>query len=61
MPHIVGHVLPYVFHFIKLEKLCFFLEARSNSKKIIIKTKGIVMYHGDSNGGNNGYCEQRLR
>ena len=26
MPHIVGHVLPYVFHFIKLEKLCFFLK-----------------------------------
>ena len=39
----------------------FFLEARSNSKFTLIKTKGVVIYHGNNNGGNNVYCEQRLR
>ena len=47
--------------FTELEKLCFFLEARSNSKITLIKTKGIVIYHGNNNGGNNDYCEQRIR
>ena len=44
----------------------FFLEARSNSKITLIKTKCFVImvktYHGKTyNGGNNGYCGQRLR
>ena len=53
-----------MFHFTELEKLCFFLEARSNSKATPIKTKGIVIYRGNNNGGNNGYvgyCEQKIR
>ena len=50
----------YVFHLTELEKL-FFLEARSNSKITLIKTKGIVIYHGNNNGRNNDYCEQRIR
>ena len=33
----------------------FFLEARSNSKITLIKTKYIVIY-GKNNGGNNGCC-----
>ena len=44
----------------EFEEFCFFLEARSNSKIRVIKTKGIVIYHGDNNGGNNDYCGQRL-
>ena len=42
--------------------IVFFLEAISNSKITLIKTKGIVIYHGsNNNGGNNGYCEQQIR
>ena len=40
-----------MFHFTELKKL-FFFEAKSNSKITLIKTKGIVIYHGDK----NGYC-----
>ena len=47
--------------FAELEKLCFFLEARFNSKITFIKTKDIVIYHGNNNGGSNGYCEQMIR
>ena len=50
-----------MFHFTELEKLRFFLEARSNSKITLIKTKGIVIYQGNNNGGSNGYSEQWLR
>ena len=50
-----------MFHFTELEKFCFFLEARSNCKITLIEPKGITMYHGNNNGGNNGYCGQRLR
>ena len=42
----------------ELEKMCIFLEARSNSKIRLIK--GIAIYYGN-NGGNNDYCEQRIR
>ena len=27
----------------------------------LIKTKCVVIYHGENNGGNNGYYRQRLR
>ena len=47
--------------FTELEKFCFFLEARSNFKITLIKTKDIVIYHGKNSGGNNGHCEQRIR
>ena len=51
---------PSVSHFTELEKLWgFFLEARSNSKITLIKTKFVVICHGKNNGGNNGYCGQR--
>ena len=36
-----------------------FLEARSNSKITRIKTKCVVIYHGENNDGNNGYSGQR--
>ena len=49
-----------MFHFTELEKL-FFLEARSSSKMTLVKTKGVDMYHGSNNGGNNDSCEQRIR
>ena len=39
----------------------FFLEDKFNSKFMPIKTKGVVIYNGNNNGGNNGYCGQRLR
>ena len=42
MSHIFGHVLTYVFHFTKLEKLCLFLGARSNSKKELLKPKAML-------------------
>ena len=49
-----------MFHFTELEKLFFFLlKTRSNSKITLIKTKGIVIYHGNNNGGNNDYREQK--
>ena len=38
----------------------FFLEVKSNSKFTLITTKGVVICHGN-NGGNNGYCVQKLR
>ena len=38
-----------------------FLEARSNCKITLIKTKDIVIFHGNNNDGNNDYCEQRIR
>ena len=47
--------------FYRIRKIVFFLEARSNSKVALSKTKSIVIYHGNNNGGNNGDCEQRLR
>ena len=50
-----------MFPFTKLEKNFFFLEARSNSKITLIKTKGIVIYHGNNDDGNNDYCEKRIR
>ena len=50
-----------MFHFAELEKLFFFLEARSNSKITLFKTKSVVIYHGNNNGGNNGYCRQWLK
>ena len=43
------------------ERVGFFLESRSNSQITLIKTKCVVIYHGKNNGGNNGYCGQRLR
>ena len=45
---------------LQTQKNCFFLEARSNSKTTL-KTKGIVIYRGNNNGGNNVYYEQRIR
>ena len=47
--------------FTELEKVFFFLEARSNSKITLIKTKDIVIYHGKNSDGNNGHCEKRIR
>ena len=47
--------------FYRIIKIVFFLEARSNSKVTLIKTKDIVIYHGNNNGDNNGYCEQKIR
>ena len=44
-----------MFHFTELEKLFF----RSNFKQVTLKTKGIVIYHGKSNDGNNDYYEQK--
>ena len=43
----------YLFHFIEFKTKKFF-EARSNSQITPI-TKGIVIYHGNNNGGNNDY------
>ena len=40
----------------------FLLEARSNSKVTLIKTKCFAIYNGNNNSdGNHGYCWQRLR
>ena len=48
--------------FYRIRKIVgFFLEARSNSKFTLIKTKHLVIYHGNNNGNNNAYCGQRLR
>ena len=49
-----------VFHFTELEKLLdFLLETRSNSKITHIKTKGVVIFHGNIS-GNHVYCGKRL-
>ena len=49
-----------VFHFTELVKvLGFLLEVRSNSKITHIKTKGVVICHGN-NSGNHVYCGKRL-
>ena len=40
-----------MFHFTELKKLWV----------LFIKTKGVVIYRGNNNGGNNGYCRQKLR
>ena len=47
--------------FYRIIKIVFFLEARSDSKVTLIKTKDIVIYQGNNNGDNNGYCEQKIR
>ena len=39
-----------MFHVAELEIFLFY-EDRSNSKIALIKTKGIVIYHGNNNGG----------
>ena len=46
-----------VFRFTELEKIlgCFLLEVRSNSKITHIKTKVVVICHGN-NSGNHMYC-----
>ena len=42
--------------FYRIRKIIFFFfETRSNSKITLIKNKGIVMCHGNNNGGNNDY------
>ena len=52
---------PICVSFYRIRKIVvFFLEARSNSKIPLIKTKCVVIYHGKKNGGNNGYCRQRF-
>ena len=49
-----------VFHFTKLEKILgFLLEVRYNFKITYIKTKGVVICHGN-NSGNYAYCGKRL-
>ena len=50
-----------VFRFTELEKIlgCFLLEVRSNSKITHIKTKVVVICHGN-NSGNHVYCWERL-
>ena len=49
-------------HFAELEKLrVFFLKQGLISKITLIKTKGTFIYYGNNNGGNSGYCGQRLR
>ena len=37
----------------------FFLKPDLIPKITFIKTKGIVIYHGKNNGGNDDYCEKR--
>ena len=39
----------------------FFLKPDLVLKITLIKTKSIVIYHGKNNGGNDDYCEKRIR
>ena len=49
-----------MFRFTELEKIFgFLLEVRYNSKITHIKTKGVVIYHGN-NSGNHLQCGKRL-
>ena len=49
-----------VFYFTELEKILgFLLEVRSNYKTTHIKTKGVVICHGN-NSGNHVYCGKML-
>ena len=51
-----------MFYFTELENFwVFFLEARSNSKITLVKTKCVVIYHGNNNDGSNGYYGKWLR
>ena len=50
-----------VFRFTEFEKsLSFLLEVRYNSKITHIKTKGVVICHGNSSGNHVYYCGKRL-
>ena len=57
-----GNVRSLCVSFYRIRKVVgFFPEARSNAKITLIKIKGIVIYHGNNNGGINGYCRQKVR
>ena len=43
--------------FYRIGKTVFFLKP-DLIPKILIKAKGIVIYHGNNNGGNNSYCDK---
>ena len=42
--------------------MCFiFYRIRKIKTKTLIKTKGIVIYHGNNNDGSNDYYEQKIK
>ena len=57
-----------MFHFTELENPVYFLLEAISNCKITLKTKCVVIYHGNNNGNrvnskqfSHSYCEKRLR